>query len=49
MAGDTLFILAACLLKAFNITPAKDAEGNEILIAGSFTARGTLWVIYFRH
>jgi hypothetical protein len=37
MAEDTLFIVAVCLLKAFDISPAKDAAGNEIPVTGSHT------------
>ena len=40
MAEGTLFIVAACLLKLFNISPAKDADGNEIPITGAQTGPG---------
>jgi hypothetical protein len=46
MAKDTLFIVAACLLKVYNISPSKDMTGGEIPVTGSYSATGAiLWFI----
>ncbi|KIJ54146.1 hypothetical protein M422DRAFT_241399 [Sphaerobolus stellatus SS14] len=36
-AEKTLFIGAATILKLFDITPAKDAHGNDIPITGEYS------------
>jgi len=37
LANNTLFIAAACIVKAFDITPAKDADGRDIPIPGTYS------------
>jgi hypothetical protein len=41
-AANSLFIVVACILKVFDIAKAKDANGKEIPIAGTYTATGTI-------
>ncbi|KAF8576736.1 cytochrome P450 [Ramaria rubella] len=38
MADNSVFIAVASVLKAFNITPARDVDGNEIPVKAAFTS-----------
>ncbi|KAF8524884.1 cytochrome P450 [Hysterangium stoloniferum] len=38
LSTNTLFLVVACILKVFDIVPAKDAQGNDIPITGEYTS-----------
>ncbi|KAF8521229.1 cytochrome P450 [Hysterangium stoloniferum] len=38
LSTNTLFLVVACILKVFDIVPAKDAQGNDISITGEYTS-----------
>jgi hypothetical protein len=44
MADDSIFIAVASILQVFDIALAKDNDGNDISVEGSFTSGFMSWV-----